>query len=87
MINYRAPKDWFVSPNPARDGEIVLMRNFAEDQSIVATLYSMTGAEMFTEQLTMVANRYVFKSDIKPGLYVLKLKERNTTSHLRVVVE
>lgn len=88
MVNYQAPKAWYVAPNPASNGEIVLMRNFSDDELIWATLCSMSGEEILSEQVSMVTNRHVFTTSmVNPGLYILKLREHNGVRHLRVVVE
>ena len=86
-VNVRAEKAWYVSPNPATDGQIVLMRNFSDDESIVVSLYSMSGAQILSERVNMMTSRYVLKSNVGPGLYILKLKGNNQTRHIRVVVE
>ncbi|MGC3944889.1 MAG: T9SS type A sorting domain-containing protein [Chryseolinea sp.] len=86
-VNYRATKAWYISPNPVQDGEVVLMRNFAEDEEVMATLYSMSGSEILTEQISVTTDRYVITSSLNPGLYILKLKDSNGTKNLRFAVE
>ena len=86
-VTVRGEKAWFVAPNPATDGQIVLMRNFSDDESIYVSLYSMNGTEILSEHVSMMTNRYVIKNSVNPGLYILKLKENNQTKHIRVLVE
>lgn len=86
-VDYRAPKAWAVTPNPAQDGHIVLTRNFSDDQPVIATVHSMSGAQLFSEQISLVSNKYTFDTNLKPGIYVLTLKTSNNTNHLRVIVE
>lgn len=86
-VNYQAPKAWYISPNPVEDGDVVLMRNFAEDEVILATLYSMTGSEILNEQISVTTDHYVFTTDLNPGLYVLKLKDSHGVRNLRFAVE
>jgi hypothetical protein len=86
-LNLRTAKSWYVSPNPAVDGQIVLMRNFSDDESIIISLYSINGAQILSERVNMMTNRYELKNHVSPGMYILKLKENNQTRHIRVVVE
>ncbi|MEJ1238583.1 T9SS type A sorting domain-containing protein [Chryseolinea sp. T2] len=87
MVNYRAPKAWYISPNPVNDGDVVLMRNFAEDEVVMATLYSMSGSEILQEQISVTTDRFVITSNLNAGLYILKLKDSGGTKNIRFAVE
>jgi hypothetical protein len=87
FVDYRAPKAWAVTPNPAEDGHIVLTRNFSDDQVVIATVHSISGAQLFSEQISFVSNKHTFDTNLKPGMYVLTVKTGKETNHLRVVVE
>jgi hypothetical protein len=87
FVNFSAPKAWFVSPNPANSGKVVLNRNFADEQPVVAAFYNVSGAELYREQFTFKSSQHVFNTNFKPGVYILTLTSGNIAKRIKLVVE
>ncbi|MEJ7644818.1 MAG: T9SS type A sorting domain-containing protein [Chryseolinea sp.] len=79
-------KAWAVTPNPTEDGKIVLTRNFSDDQPVTATVCSVGGAPLFSEQISFVSNQYTFNKNLNPGMYLMTIRTASNTKYLRFVV-
>jgi len=87
FVDYRAPKAWYVAPNPAISGNIILNRNFADELPVVAAFHAVNGAELYREQFTFNTSQHVFNTSLRPGIYILMLTTGNTAKRIKFVVE
>ena len=62
-------------PNPSHGNEVQL--NSSENQATTATLYSVTGQQVWTAQLDAQQQKTINVSSFKSGIYFLSLQSRN----------
>ena len=80
-----ANDDITIYPNPATDFLII---NTASEQNVDISIYSMSGQRVYLSESCLISGEKIISiSDIKPGVYIIKLQTQNTSINKRIIIQ
>ncbi|OYT11575.1 MAG: hypothetical protein B6I18_03560 [Bacteroidetes bacterium 4572_112] len=80
-----ANDDITIYPNPATDFLII---NTASEQNVDISIYSMSGQRVYLSESCLISGEKIISiSDIKQGVYIIKLQTQNTSINKRIIIQ
>ncbi|RLD41315.1 MAG: hypothetical protein DRI86_13625 [Bacteroidetes bacterium] len=74
-----------IYPNPATDFLII---NTTSEQNMAISIYSTSGQRVYLSKSCLISGeKTISLSDIKPGVYFIKLQTQNTTINKRIIIQ